>query len=486
MVAQARMDRQSLAASARAELVREVREKGGAATSRHQCSLARCGHVSPTVSVHRVSSPDQRKVLVQVVPPRARAVANQAASASTPQRVAVLSPRCCPGDCRRTESKSVSPPKKATSQAADSERLRSPKKLHQESPGPSSVSSGRRSPKKLHLETPRQLLDSDRKRSFKKLQLDSEFWAAAADECRALSPNGKDLTEAALLKSQALLQQLSDLDLDLESRDRVVGDMSPSQASIFTESVQSWEEDSVKVPRVLLKMVAEMWSKLQAAQGASLKKDSSPVSPATTADTSQTAKAEASSRGGSGAAQLSSSMAKSPMGSGRHSFGSSVSTSANSPDLLSLSCPSLGTVESPGIPCAVQAESAAAQVASPRSVTLPSRALAKPAAFSSGSMSPKSSSQSSSALLSPRLPCQAGGSVSPTLPSRPAPGGASLKLPCPAAALHSSLAANRAAVLATPRPRTRPLQSSSVTTVHHLPGRVTVTTTSTSTSWVTA
>eukprot|EP00931_Biecheleriopsis_adriatica_P102380 TRINITY_DN7735_c0_g1_i1.p1 TRINITY_DN7735_c0_g1~~TRINITY_DN7735_c0_g1_i1.p1 ORF type:complete len:454 (+),score=37.10 TRINITY_DN7735_c0_g1_i1:104-1465(+) len=86
----------------------------------------------------------------------------------------------------------------------------------------------------------------------------------------AASPTSNELTDSALLKSQELLKELSVLDLNLdESHGKPAEDCESmvSHASRWSDKTSAAEEDdTVRVPRALMKMVLEMWEKLQAAQ----------------------------------------------------------------------------------------------------------------------------------------------------------------------------------------------------------------------------
>lgn len=96
----------------------------------------------------------------------------------------------------------------------------------------------------------------------------------AAIEQISASPTSNELTDAALLKSQELLRELSVLGLDknlYESKGKLAEDSEStvSHTSLWSEKTSAAEDDdddTVRIPKALMKMVLEMWDKLQVAQ----------------------------------------------------------------------------------------------------------------------------------------------------------------------------------------------------------------------------
>lgn len=128
-------------------------------------------------------------------------------------------------------------------------------------------------------------------------------------ECVA-SPTSNELTDSALMRSQALLEELSSLDLDsgkdeetsldleinpdlenLEEADSEGADFSFDD-SIFSASTE--DEDSVTVPKEMMKMMLEMWEELRA-----LKRDESNVETKAAAMTSSASTASTRSQSSS-------------------------------------------------------------------------------------------------------------------------------------------------------------------------------------------
>jgi len=82
------------------------------------------------------------------------------------------------------------------------------------------------------------------------------------------SPTAKELTDAALLKSQDLLEKLSSLDLETVSKAHPNSQETQQEDLLLCQSPKEscQDVDSIQVPTKMMKMLVEMWEQLQEAK----------------------------------------------------------------------------------------------------------------------------------------------------------------------------------------------------------------------------
>eukprot|EP00930_Biecheleria_cincta_P096561 TRINITY_DN88392_c0_g1_i1.p1 TRINITY_DN88392_c0_g1~~TRINITY_DN88392_c0_g1_i1.p1 ORF type:complete len:490 (-),score=62.83 TRINITY_DN88392_c0_g1_i1:357-1748(-) len=112
----------------------------------------------------------------------------------------------------------------------------------------------------------------------------SEPSAVASAECCAASPTSEQLTESALRRSNELLNQLVQMDLDQQLGSggdaSVKSADSESRATEFLCSSHAWldsDDDAVRVPKIVMEMLMEMWEELRAQKPSGHESESSRV-----------------------------------------------------------------------------------------------------------------------------------------------------------------------------------------------------------------